>query len=70
MSRDAAFSPCFVGFSAWALMRDGMVAALPRRHRNVPKSWCSTPRKEEDGEMKDMMIGVDLAKNVFQVHGA
>jgi transposase len=25
---------------------------------------------EEDGEMKNMMIGVDLAKNVFQVHGA
>jgi len=50
--------------------KDGVVAALPRRHRNVPRSWCSTPRAEEDGEMKNMMIGVDLAKNVFQVHGA
>ena len=53
-----------------ALMRDGVVAALPRRHRNVPRSWCSTPRKGEDGEMKDTMIGVDLAKNVFVLHGA
>jgi transposase len=26
--------------------------------------------EEEDGEMKDTMIGVDLAKRVFQVHGA
>lgn len=31
---------------------DGMVAALPRRHRNVPRSWCSTPRKGEDGKWK------------------
>ena len=29
---------------------DGMVAALPRRHRDVPRSWCSTPRKGEDGK--------------------
>ena len=29
---------------------DGMVAALPRRHRNVPRSWCSTPREGEDGK--------------------
>ncbi len=29
---------------------DGMVAALPRRHRNVPSSWCSTPREGEDGK--------------------
>ena len=25
---------------------------------------------KEDSEMKDMTIGVDLAKNVFQIHGA
>ncbi|TIL22194.1 MAG: hypothetical protein E5Y88_28980 [Mesorhizobium sp.] len=25
----------------------GWVAALPRRHRNVPRSWCSTPRGED-----------------------
>jgi len=28
------------------------------------------PREEEEDETKDMMIGVDLAKAVFQVHGA
>jgi transposase len=27
-------------------------------------------RSGEDGEMKDTMIGVDLAKRVFQLHGA
>mgnify|MGYP000326952844 CR=1 FL=1 len=26
--------------------------------------------RAEDGEMKDTMIGVDLAKRVFQLHGA
>ena len=29
---------------------DGMVAALPRRHRDVPRSWWSKPRKGEDGK--------------------
>lgn len=38
-----------------------MVAALPRRHRNVPESWCLQPQHGEDGDMKDMMIGGDLA---------
>jgi transposase len=28
------------------------------------------PQNGEDGKMKDTMIGVDLAKNVFQAHGA
>jgi transposase len=28
------------------------------------------PRSGEDGKMTDTMIGVDLAKAVFQVHGA
>jgi len=28
------------------------------------------PRSGEDGQMKDIMIGVDLAKSVFQVRGA
>ena len=51
-------------------MTDGMVAALPRRHRNVPRLRCLRPQNGEDGEMNDMMIGVDLAKNVFQAHGA
>jgi transposase len=28
------------------------------------------PQNGEDGKMKDTMIGIDLAKNVFQAHGA
>ena len=28
------------------------------------------PRNSERGEIKDAMIGVDLAKAVFQLHGA
>jgi len=47
-----------------------VVAALSRRHRNVPSWWCFTPQIEEDGKMMDIMIGVDLAKSVFQLHGA
>jgi RNA-directed DNA polymerase len=27
--------------------RDGMVAALPRRHRNVPRSWCVNATQTE-----------------------
>ena len=27
------------------MFRDGIVAALPRRHRNVPRLWCLTPQK-------------------------
>ena len=30
--------------------RDGVVAALPRRHRDVPRSWMSEPRNGEDGK--------------------
>ena len=30
---------------------DGMVAALPRRHRNVPRVWCKSPRYGEDGNL-------------------
>ncbi|WP_378949422.1 hypothetical protein [Paracoccus sp. R86501] len=48
--------------------QDGSDGFLFCRHRNIPRSWCSTPRAEEDGKMKNMMIGVDLAKAVFQVH--
>src|SRR5687767_8448131 len=29
---------------------DGMVAALPRRHREVPQLWCSTPRRERTAD--------------------
>ena len=28
------------------------------------------PQSGEDGDMNDTMIGVDLAKSVFQLHGA
>ena len=28
---------------------DGMVAALPKRHRDVPRLWCSEPQNGEDG---------------------
>ena len=45
-------------------VKDGVVAALFRRHRNVPRWLCSN-HKEKDDEMKNTMIGVDLAKNVF-----
>ena len=31
---------------------------------------CQRHANGEDGEMKDTMIGVDLAKRVFQLHGA
>ena len=50
---------------------DGVVAALFRRHRDVPKRWSSRPQAERTATMdKDRMIGVDLAKRVFQLHGA
>jgi len=47
-----------------------MVAALPRRHRTMPRWWCWTPLSEEDGDKKDTVIGVDPAKRVFQLHRA
>ncbi|MES2494284.1 MAG: hypothetical protein V4579_13525, partial [Pseudomonadota bacterium] len=35
------------------------------------KKWCSQPLSREDGNVtKDTMIGVDLAKSVFQLHAA
>lgn len=37
-------------FRAHGAAEDGMVAALPRRHRDVPNSWNLTPRKGEDGK--------------------
>jgi transposase len=47
-----------------------MVAALPRRHCNVPRSWKLKPLSKEDGNTKDTIIEVDVAKRVFQHHGA
>ncbi|MCA3032732.1 MAG: hypothetical protein ING56_12470, partial [Rhodocyclaceae bacterium] len=36
----------------------------------VPKWKCHQPPKAEGGVMKEIkVIGLDLAKNVFQVHG-
>src|SRR3546814_13461818 len=32
-----------------ALLKDGVVAALPRRHRNVPRRWCLRPLSGKDG---------------------
>src|SRR6056297_1052019 len=51
-------------------MTDGVVAALPRRHRSVPSLWCCSHEAEKGDKMKDTMIGVDLAKSVFHAHGA
>lgn len=51
-------------------MTDGVVAALPRRHRSVPSLWCCSHEAEKGEKMKDTMIGVDLAKSVFHAHGA
>src|SRR3546814_14596807 len=30
-------------------LKDGVVAALPRRHRNVPRRWCLRPLSGKDG---------------------
>ena len=42
----------------------------PQTASKCAKIVVQKPRKGEDGKMKDTMIGVDLAKNVFQFHGA
>jgi len=36
----------------------------------VPRSWCSKPRNGENGNVKDTIVGVDLAKRVLQINGA
>ena len=44
--------------------------APSQRHRDVPKLWLfSTTRKQEPSLNEVITIGVDIAKNVFQVHG-
>src|SRR5210317_2443720 len=44
--------------------------APARRHLNVPKWWLSiTTGKQEPSMSEAITIGVDLAKNIFQVHG-
>lgn len=51
---------------------NGVVTAFPSWHRNVRRLWCLPPREEEDGDMKDMMIGVGGPDKVcfFPVHCA
>jgi transposase len=44
-----------------------VVAVLPQRHRMVPMVQTA---KQRGRQMGDTMIGVDLAKYVFQLHGA
>lgn len=56
--------PTFVGSE-----QDGVVASSPNGIAMCQVDVVS-PQDGEDGKMKDMMIGVDLAKNVFQLHGA
>jgi transposase len=46
-----------------------MVAALPGRNGIVP-GYGLLVKSGEDGNVTDTIIGVDLAKRVFQIHGA
>src|SRR6185312_12431170 len=49
---------------------NGMVAPFPIRHRGARVEIVRRPlTREEATAMKITTIGVDLAKNVFQVHG-
>ena len=50
-------------------LTDGVVAALPDGII-VPKGMWREPRAERTVTAMNVMIGVDLAKNVFQLHGA
>lgn len=48
-----------------------MDAALPKRHHNVPSLGCLRTSYRKGHPWNTVtIIGVDLAKNVFQVHGA
>ena len=41
-----------------------------RRHLDVPKWWFSLTTGNYESSMDEVItIGIDLAKNVFQVHG-
>ena len=52
------------------LLSDGVDAPF-RRHRNVPCWRCSQRQERKGASMERVsMIGIDLAKNSFQVHGA
>ncbi|OCP17909.1 MULTISPECIES: hypothetical protein [unclassified Ensifer] len=45
-----------------------MVAALRAGIESAMSLWSMSHEAERDGEMRDTMIGVDLAKRVFHVH--
>jgi hypothetical protein len=44
--------------------------ALPKRHGNVPNVVMKEPRNGVDGDMKNTVIGVGLAKAVSRFHDA
>ena len=46
------------------------VDASSRRHRSVPRWWCDQPPEEEASMEEVCIIGIDLAKRSFQLHGA
>src|SRR5215467_9472518 len=48
---------------------NGMDPSSPRRHRCARLEVSSTSRQGGGVSMKLIRVGVDLAKNVFQVHG-
>ena len=58
----------------WAICRDAFhidgVDASSRRHCNVPRWWCDQPPEEEASMEQVDIIGIDLAKRSFQLHGA
>jgi transposase len=39
------------------------------RHRYAKVQVCTTTEREGASEMKITTVGIDLAKNVFQIHG-
>ena len=43
-----------------SLLKDGLVAAVPRRNCSVQKVELKEPQHEDDGAMNDTMIGVEL----------
>lgn len=49
---------------------DGIVAALPNGIAMCQLGGEYSPQNREDGWMKNTIIGVDLAKAVFELHGA
>ena len=46
------------------------VDASSRRHRSVPRWWRDQPPEEEASMEEVNIIGIDLAKRSFQLHGA